>query len=130
MTVSQINRYIANLFKQDYTLSGIQVKGEISGCKYHYSGHIYFTLKDEAAQISCVMFASYTRGMTFRLEEGQNVLVYGSISVYERDGRYQVYAKEIVLHGAGLLYEKFIKLKKELEEMLEEHLTGKKLLLQ
>ena len=116
-SVSQINQYIKNLFVRDYLLSRVQVQGEISNLKYHSSGHIYFTLKDEAAQISCVMFASYTRGMTFRLEEGQNVLVYGSISVYERDGRYQLYAKEIVLDGVGLLYERYVALKQELEEM-------------
>ena len=92
-------------------LSRVQVQGEISNLKYHSSGHIYFTLKDEAAQISCVMFASYTRGMTFRLEEGQNVLVYGSISVYERDGRYQLYARDISMQGAGKLYEEYEKRK-------------------
>ena len=117
VTVSQINRYIANLFKQDYTLSGIQVKGEISGCKYHYSGHIYFTLKDEKGIISCVMFAGNRTGLSFRLEEGQMVVVGGTVDVYERDGKYQLYAKQITLDGAGILYEKFDRLKRELEEM-------------
>ena len=115
-SVSQINQYIKNLFVRDYLLSRVQVQGEISNLKYHSSGHIYFTLKDEAAQISCVMFASYTRGMTFRLEEGQNVLVYGSISVYERDGRYQLYARDISMQGAGKLYEEYEKRKKRLLE--------------
>lgn len=101
VTVSQINRYIANLFKQDYTLSGIQVKGEISGCKYHYSGHIYFTLKDAGAAISCVMFSSQRKGLDFTLEDGQSVIVTGRISVFERDGRYQLYAQSIVQDGVG-----------------------------
>lgn len=114
VTVSQINRYIANLFKQDYTLSGIQVKGEISGCKYHYSGHIYFTLKDAGAAISCVMFSTQRKGLDFTLEDGQSVIVTGSISVFERDGRYQLYARSIVQDGVGRLYEEYEKLKKRL----------------
>lgn len=114
VTVSQINRYIANLFKQDYTLSGIQVKGEISGCKYHYSGHIYFTLKDAGASISCVMFSSQRKGLDFTLEDGQSVIVTGQISVFERDGRYQLYARSIAQDGVGRLYEEYEKLKKRL----------------
>lgn len=114
VTVSQINRYIANLFKQDYTLSGIQVKGEISGCKYHYSGHIYFTLKDAGAAISCVMFSTQRKGLDFTLEDGQSVIVTGRISVFERDGRYQLYARSIVQDGVGRLYEEYEKLKKRL----------------
>lgn len=114
VTVSQINRYIANLFKQDYTLSGIQVKGEISGCKYHYSGHIYFTLKDAGAAISCVMFSSQRKGLDFTLEDGQSVIVTGQISVFERDGRYQLYARSITQDGVGRLYEEYEKLKKRL----------------
>ena len=114
VTVSQINRSIANLFKQDYTLSGIQVKGEISGCKYHYSGHIYFTLKDAGAAISCVMFSSQRKGLDFTLEDGQSVIVTGQISVFERDGRYQLYARSIAQDGVGRLYEEYEKLKKRL----------------
>lgn len=114
VTVSQINRYIANLFKQDYTLSGIQVKGEISGCKYHYSGHIYFTLKDAGAAISCVMFSSQRKELDFTLEDGQSVIVTGQISVFERDGRYQLYARSIAQDGVGRLYEEYEKLKKRL----------------
>lgn len=114
VTVSQINRYIANLFKQDYTLSGIQVKGEISGCKYHYSGHIYFTLKDAGAAISCVIFSSQRKGLDFTLEDGQSVIVTGQISVFERDGRYQLYARSIAQDGVGRLYEEYEKLKKRL----------------
>lgn len=114
VTVSQINRYIANLFKQDYRLAGIQVKGEISGCKYHYSGHIYFTLKDAGAAISCVMFSSQRKGLDFTLEDGQSVIVTGQISVFERDGRYQLYARSIAQDGVGRLYEEYEKLKKRL----------------
>ena len=115
-TVAQVNGYIKNMFTQDFLLQSILVKGEVSNCKYHSSGHIYFTLKDGKGAIACVMFAGQRSGLSFRMQEGQQVIVLGSVSVYERDGRYQVYAKEIVLDGAGLLYEKFIKLKKELEE--------------
>ena len=116
-TVKQVNAYIKNMFTQDFMLNRIYIKGEVSNCKYHTSGHLYFSLKDESGTIACVMFAGQRSGLSFRMQEGQQVIVLGSVSVYERDGRYQVYAKEIVLDGAGLLYEKFIKLKKELEEM-------------
>ena len=98
-------------------LSRIYVKGEISNCKYHTSGHIYFSLKDESGTIACVMFAGQRSGLSFRLQEGQQVIVLGSVSVYERNGQYQLYAREIMLDGAGALYEKFEALKKELEEM-------------
>ena len=98
-------------------LNHIYVKGEVSNCKYHTSGHIYFSLKDESGTIACVMFASARSGLSFRMQEGQNVIVLGSVSVYERDGKYQLYAKEIILDGAGALYERFEALKKELEEM-------------
>ena len=116
-TVKQVNAYIKNMFTQDFMLNRIYIKGEVSNCKYHTSGHLYFSLKDESGTIACVMFAGQRSGLSFRMQEGQQVIVLGSVSVYERDGRYQVYAKEIVLDGAGLLYEKFMKLKKELEEM-------------
>ena len=116
-TVKQVNAYIKNMFTQDFMLNRIYIKGEVSNCKYHTSGHLYFSLKDESGTIACVMFAGQRSGLSFRMQEGQQVIVLGSVSVYERDGRYQVYAKEIVLDGAGLLYEKFIKLKKELEEI-------------
>ena len=116
-TVKQVNAYIKNMFTQDFMLNRIYIKGEVSNCKYHTSGHLYFSLKDESGTIACVMFAGQRSGLSFRMQEGQQVIVLGSVSVYERDGRYQVYAKEIILDGAGLLYEKFIKLKKELEEM-------------
>jgi exodeoxyribonuclease VII large subunit len=115
-TVTEINQYIKNMFMRDRILNQIYVKGEVSNCKYHTSGHIYFTLKDAQGQLACVMFAGQRRGLTFRLEEGQSVIALGSINVYERDGKYQLYANQIVLDGQGLLYEKFEKLKKSLEE--------------
>lgn len=116
-TVRQVNSYIKNMFTQDFMLNRIYVKGEVSNCKYHTSGHIYFSLKDESGTIACVMFVSARSGLSFRMKEGQTVIVLGSVTVYERDGRYQLYAKEILLDGAGLLYERFEALKRELEEM-------------
>ena len=116
-TGAQINSYIKNMFTQDYMLRFVMVKGEISNCKYHSSGHIYFTLKDAKGVIACVMFAGNRTGLSFRLEEGQMVVVGGTIDVYERDGKYQLYAKQITLDGAGVLYEKFDRMKRKLEEM-------------
>lgn len=116
-SVGQVNTYIKNMFAQDFLLHRISVKGEVSNCKYHTSGHIYFTLKDSAGTISAVMFAGSRRGLKFAMKEGDKVIVTGSVEVYERDGKYQLYAKEIELYGAGNLYLKFEALKRELEEM-------------
>ncbi len=116
-TVKQVNAYIKNMFTQDYMLNRIYVKGEVSNCKYHTSGHIYFSLKDESGTIACVMFAGQRGGLSFRMREGQQIVVLGSVNVYERSGSYQLYAKEIRLDGDGVLYERFQMLKKELEEM-------------
>ncbi len=116
-SVGQINRYVKNMFTQDFILQKIYVKGEVSNCKYHTSGHIYFSLKDETGVLSCVMFAGHRRGLAFRMKDGDRVVVGGAVDVYERDGRYQLYAKEITLEGAGALYERFLALKAELEEM-------------
>lgn len=116
-TVAQVNAYIKNMFTQDFMMQSIFVKGEVSNCKYHSSGHIYFTLKDEKGSIACVMFAGNRAGLRFRMEEGQQVVVFGTIDVYERDGKYQMYAKQIALDGAGVLYERFERLKEELEEL-------------
>lgn len=88
--------------------------GEVSNCKYHSSGHIYFTLKDRGGAIACVMFAGNRKGLNFRMTEGMAVIVFGSVSVYERDGRYQLYAREIMQEGAGKLYEAYEALKKKL----------------
>lgn len=116
-SVGQVNRYVKNMFTQDYVLRKVYVKGEVSNCKYHTSGHIYFSLKDETGVLSCVMFAGQRRGLAFRMKDGDRVVVGGAVDVYERDGRYQMYAKEITLEGAGALYERFLALKAELEEM-------------
>ena len=116
-SVGQVNRYVKNMFTQDFFLQKIYVKGEVSNCKYHTSGHIYFSLKDETGTLSCVMFAGHRRGLAFSMKDGDKVIVGGSVDVYERDGRYQLYAKEITLEGAGALYERYLALKQELEEM-------------
>lgn len=116
-TVGQVNTYIKNMFAQDFLLHRVCVKGEVSNCKYHTSGHIYFTIKDATGTISGVMFAGNRRGLAFRMKEGDRVVVTGSIEVYERDGKYQLYAKEITLDGEGDLYLRYEALKRELEEM-------------
>ena len=116
-SVGQVNRYIKNMFTQDYLLQKIYVKGEVSNCKYHTSGHIYFSLKDETGTLNCVMFAGHRRGLAFAMKNGDKVIVGGSVDVYERDGRYQMYAKEITLEGAGALCERYLALKQELEDM-------------
>ena len=116
-TIRQVNHYISNMFTQDFMLNRIYVKGEVSNCKYHTSGHIYFSLKDDSGSLACVMFAGSRSGLKFHMENGQSIIVLGNISVYERDGKYQLYAKEIVLDGIGLLYEKFQAMKQELEDM-------------
>lgn len=116
-TVGQVNAYIKKMFVQDFMLNRIAVKGEVSNCKYHRSGHIYFSLKDETGTMACVMFAGARRGLAFQMKDGDKVVAEGSVDVYERDGRYQLYARRITLEGAGLLYERFLALKAELEEM-------------
>ncbi len=116
-SVSQVNSYIRSMFSQDFALSRIDVKGEVSNCKYHTSGHIYFTLKDGGGSIGAVMFAGQRKGLEFRLRDGQQVVAKGSIDVYERDGKYQLYAREITLDGAGDLFRRFEALRDELEEM-------------
>lgn len=116
-TVAQVNAYIKNMFTQDYMLQALFVKGEVSNCKYHSSGHIYFTLKDQKGTLNCVMFAGNRKGLDFRMQEGQQVIVGGTVDVYERDGKYQLYARQIVLDGAGALYERYEQLKRELEEL-------------
>ena len=116
-TVSQVTAYIRNMFTQDFALNRISIRGEVSNCKYHTSGHIYFTLKDGGAQIAAVMFAGQRKGLDFELREGQEVTVSGTVDVYERDGRYQLYAKEITREGKGDLFRQLEKLRNELEEM-------------
>lgn len=115
--VGQVNKYIKNMFAQDFMLHLISIKGEVSNCKYHTSGHIYFTLKDKAGAMSAVMFAGNAKKMTFRMKDGDQVVVTGSVEVYEKMGTYQIYARQIELDGEGNLYLRFEQLKKELEEM-------------
>lgn len=117
-TVTQLNIYIKNMFEQDYLLNNVTVNGEVSNCKYHTSGHIYFTLKDDNGTLSVIMFKGNTfNGLKFRLENGQKICVTGSVKVYERDGKYQLYARSISLEGQGELYKRYLALKDELEEM-------------
>lgn len=117
-SVGQVNKYIKNMFAQDFMLHHISIKGEVSNCKYHSSGHIYFTMKDANGTINAIMFAGSRReGLKFPMKEGDRVVVTGSVEVYERDGRYQIYARTIERDGEGNLYLKFEALKRELEEM-------------
>lgn len=116
-TVEQVNNYIKNLFQGDYLLSNLYLKGEVSNVKYHSSGHIYFHVKDGSGSLKCVMFrGKRTSGLKFRLEDGQSVIIGGTISVYERDGAYQMYANEIQLDGLGDLYAEYERLKQKLYE--------------
>ena len=115
-SVSQVNRYIKNMFAEDYFLHSVLVRGEVSNCKYHSSGHIYFTLKDASGTLSCVMFAGRRRGLSFRMQEGDQVIAAGTVDVYERDGRYQLYVERIIRDGIGLLNARYEELKKKLEE--------------
>lgn len=116
-SVGQVNTYIKNMFAQDFVLRRICVRGEVSNCKYHSSGHVYFTLKDSSGTIGAVLFAGNRKGLSFPMKEGDKVVVTGSIEVYERDGKYQLYARQIEPDGEGGLYLKFEALKRELEEM-------------
>lgn len=116
-TVTQMNLYIKNMFSHDFVLNRVSVKGEISNCKYHNSGHIYFTLKDELGTLAVVMFANSARNLKMRLENGMQVVVDGKIDVYERDGKYQLYAQKIEEEGLGDLYKRYEALKVRFEEM-------------
>ncbi len=116
-SVGQINAYIKNMFAQDYLLRSVSVRGEISNCKYHTSGHIYFTLKDETAAISCAVFSWRYKHIPFRLENGQQVVVQGEVSVYEKGGTYSIAVSAIRQDGLGELHARFEALKEELREM-------------
>lgn len=116
-SVGQVNNYIKNIISQDYMLKSISIRGEVSNCKYHSLGHIYFSLKDETGSLPAVMFkGNVAQGLRFKLQDGQSVVVAGSMGVYERDGRYQLYANRITLDGAGRLYEELEQLKQKLNE--------------
>ncbi len=115
--MGQITSYIKNLFSQDFMMKKISVSGEVSNVKYHTSGHIYFTLKDASAQIAAVMFQGSRKGLLFPMKNGDRAIVTGSIEVYERDGKYQLYAREIAPDGQGDLFRRYEQLKAELSEM-------------
>lgn len=116
-SVGQVNAYIKDIFVRDVMLRRINVRGEISNCTYHRSGHIYFSLKDHQGAISCVMFKGDSQSLAFRMQEGQKVVVSGGVSVYERDGKYQLYAREVQLDGEGALYQQYMQLKRRLEAL-------------
>ena len=118
-TVTEVNNYIKNLISSDYVLSNILVKGEVSNCKYHSAGHIYFSLKDERSSVSCVMFrGKVSRGLDFRLEDGQEVVVGGTFGLYDVTGSIQIYAERILLseNKEGKLFAEYNKLKERLSE--------------
>lgn len=116
-TVKQVNSYIKNMFKQDFLLNSVSVKGEISNCKYHTSGHIYFTLKDADAALSVIMFASQAARLAFKLKDGMSVVVSGRVDVFDAAGKYQLYANTVQQEGIGELYQKFEQLKQYYEDM-------------
>lgn len=116
-SVSEVNTYIERMFKDDFMLGNLSLSGEVSNCKYNHTGHIYFTLKDDGAAISCVMFAGKrAKGLKFQMKDGDQIVVTGYVGVYKPYGTYQVYANEIELAGVGDLFAKFEALKAELEE--------------
>ena len=116
ITVTQLNKYLKDRFDEDENLNAILVKGEISNFKNHYTGHLYFTLKDENSLIKCIMFKSYAERIAFKPKDGMQVMVFGAVSVFERDGVYQIYAKTMLEDGMGDLHEKFEELKEKLEK--------------
>ena len=116
LLVSQLNNYIKNLIDKDEMLSNVYIRGELSNFKRHYSGHLYFTLKDETSLIKCVMFKSYTNYLNFEPKDGMSVVILGTVSVFERDGVYQIYAKGMEPDGMGALYTAYEKLKEKLGE--------------
>src|SRR5690554_359886 len=115
LRVSELNGYIKRIISADIMLSNVQVEGEISNFKHHYSGHMYFSLKDEKSRISCVMFKGDNDNLNIRLEDGLKIIATGYISVYDRDGAYQLYIKKIEEKGIGDLFKKYEELKKKLD---------------
>ena len=116
VSVTELNRYIKEKIASDEALANIIVKGEISNFKNHYTGHMYFTLKDENSLIKCIMFKTYAQKLNFMPKDGMKVFVLGGVSVFERDGVYQIYVKAMQEDGIGALYRKYEELKKELEQ--------------
>lgn len=115
ITVTELNTYVKEKFETDEYLNNVLVKGEISNFKHHYTGHMYFTLKDEKSLIKCVMFKGYTSNLTFVPKDGMKVMILGTVSVFERDGIYQIYAKAMQEDGIGNLHAEYEKLKAKLE---------------
>lgn len=116
VAVSDVNRYVSHLFEEDYMLRDLWVAGEVSNCKYHHTGHIYFTLKDDKAGINAVMFSKDAGKLTVKLTEGTKIFARVRIALYEKTGAYQAYVSEIEMQGMGTLYEHFEKLKAKLLE--------------
>ena len=116
VTVSQLNIYVKEKIEQDKFLNNVLVKGEISNFKHHYTGHMYFTLKDDKSLIKCVMFKGYTDKLNFIPKDGMKVIILGTVSVFERDGVYQIYAKGMRQEGIGDLHTKYEELKAKLEK--------------
>ncbi|OPL08445.1 MAG: hypothetical protein AVO33_10840 [delta proteobacterium ML8_F1] len=114
LTVTETNHYIRGILSADPILNALKVQGEISGFKPHASGHAYFTLKDDKSRINCVMFASHYQTLTFKPKEGDLVVLFGKVGIYDKNGTYQLYVTRMTLSGMGALYEKFLKLKEDL----------------
>ncbi len=116
ITVTALNKYIKNIVDNDEFLGMVYIRGEISNFKNHYTGHLYFTLKDETSLIKCVMFKTYTSNLNFTPKDGMSVVILGSVSVFERDGVYQIYVKGMEMDGVGALYAEYERLKSKLTE--------------
>jgi len=116
ISVTDLNKYIKNKISDDEMLNNVFVKGEISNFKNHYTGHLYFTLKDENSLIKCIMFKGYAERLKFVPKDGMKIVVYGTVSVFERDGVYQIYVKAMQEDGMGDLYTKYEELKAKLEK--------------
>ena len=116
ISVTELNKYIKEKFEQDQTLNAVLVKGEISNFKHHYTGHMYFTLKDENSLIKCIMFKTQTSNLNFVPKDGTKVLAFGTVAVFERDGQYQIYCKAMQEDGVGSLHKAYEELKQKLEK--------------
>lgn len=116
LKVSELNQYIKRIFASDFILSNVSVEGEISNYKHHYSGHRYFSLKDENGRVKCVLFKNYGNSISLELKDGMKVVASGYVSIYERDGNYQLYVRDIRESGLGDLYIAYEKLKEKLNE--------------
>ena len=116
ISVTELNKYIKKKIDGDEMLNNVLVKGEISNYKHHYTGHLYFTLKDDNSLIKCIMFKSYAENLKFEPKDGMKVTIFGTVSVFERDGVYQIYAKAMQEDGLGSLYKAYEEMKARLEK--------------